>query len=366
MIELTRKRAYNFNPGPAALPLEVLAEARDNFVEYEGLGMSLMEISHRSREFERLNDETQQLMLELLELPNGYHTLFMGGGASAQFALVPLNFLRPGRTASYVITGNFAEKAFQEAGRVGQASVAASSKEQRWSCIPAPEEVACAPDAAYLHLTVNNTIEGSQYADLPDVKGVALVGDMTSCILGRRMDTSRFALIYAGAQKNLGPAGVTVVVVRDDFVQEASDEIPLIFRYKTFVANHSLYNTPPVHSIYMMNLVLKWTKRQGGVARLEEVNREKAQLVYDVIDRSGGFYRGLVEKPYRSIMNITWRMRDEALEKKFVAESEQHGFAGLAGHRSVGGLRASAYNAVPREACNALAEFMLDFQRRHG
>ena len=359
-------RIYNFNPGPAALPLDVLEEARDNFVQYQGQGISLMEMSHRGKVVEAINEEAQNLLLDLLGLVQGYHVLFMGGGASTQFALVPLNFMNQGKTAGYVLSGNFAEKAFDEAKHLGDSSVAATSKGANWSRIPAQEEIALSPDAAYLHITVNNTIEGSQYSDLPDTHGVPLIGDMTSDILSRERDMSKFALVYAGAQKNLGPAGVTAVVVQDEFLKSGADHIPTILRYATFAKNKSLYNTPPVHSIYMLNLVLQWTQRQGGVRQLERLNREKAGVIYDAIDTSGGFYQGLVEKPYRSIMNVTWRMPSVELEKRFVQESVQNGFEGLGGHRSVGGLRASAYNAVPHKACTALADFMKDFQRRNG
>ncbi|TBL81885.1 3-phosphoserine/phosphohydroxythreonine transaminase [Paenibacillus thalictri] len=359
-------RVYNFNPGPAALPLEVLEQAKEQFVAYGGEGMSLMEMSHRSGTVEQLMEETQMLLLEALALPAGYHVLFMGGGASSQFALIPMNFIGAGRPGSYVLTGSFAEKAYEEAALVGETAVAASSKAQKWAALPEQGDLSIAANSAYVHITVNNTIEGSQYRELPDTGDVPLIGDMTSDILSCRRDLSRFAMVYAGAQKNLGPAGVTAVVIRDDFAKEARSDIPVIFRYGTYVKNRSLYNTPPVHSIYMVNLVLQWVREQGGVAALEQRNRTKAKLLYDTIDASGGFYKGMVENKHRSIMNITWRMQDEALEKRFVQESEREGFAGLAGHRSVGGMRASAYNAVPLAACEALAAFMKHFQQRHG
>ncbi|MCZ8513412.1 3-phosphoserine/phosphohydroxythreonine transaminase [Paenibacillus filicis] len=363
-------RAHNFFPGPAALPLEVLEQAREELVGYRGHGMSLMEMSHRTEAYERLNEETQELLLSILGLPKGYRALFMGGGASTQFALVPLNLLGPGRKGWYAITGQFAEKAYEEARTVGDAAVVASSKAMGWSVVPSAEELKVpeseSGQVAYLHITVNNTIEGSRYPVLPEVGEVPLIGDVTSEVLSRTMDYSRFGLFYAGAQKNLGPAGVTVVVLREELLKQASTSIPTIFRYETYVKHRSLYNTPPVHSVYMLRLVLEWVQRQGGVAALERRNVEKARLLYDVMDASRGFYRGVVAQPYRSVMNITWRMADEALERMFVEASEREGFAGLAGHRSVGGLRASAYNAVPVEACRALAEFMTEFQRRHG
>lgn len=283
-----------------------------------------------------------------------------------QFAMVPLNFLQPGKPGSYVITGSFSDKAYKEAKTLGTAVVAASTKEQNFSRLPALDEIKYAPDSAYVHMTTNNTIEGSQFNEFPDTGEVPLIGDMTSGILSRPMDVSKFALFYAGAQKNLGPAGVTVAVIRDDMLERVNPNIPTILSYSTHAKNSSLYNTPPVHSIYMVNLVLKWYKQLGGIAELEKRNVEKSQLLYDVIDRSSGYYKGIVEQPYRSIMNVTWRMQDEETEKRFIAESKEHGFVGLSGHRSVGGLRASAYNAVPYEACKALADFMLDFQRRNG
>ncbi len=359
------KRAYNFNPGPAALPLEVLLEGQEQFVDYRGIGMSIMEISHRSAEYEQLNDETQSLLRELMGIPSGYQVLFLGGGASMQFAMVPLNFLVPGKVASYIVTGSFAEKALEEAGAIGETFVAASTKETNWSRLPRADEIEIHPNSAYVHMTTNNTIEGSQFTYVPDTGGVPLVADMTSHILSKPVDVTKYALIYAGAQKNLGPAGVTVVIVRDDMLDGIPKSVPKMLRYDIHAKNKSLYNTPPVHTVYMMNLVLKWVKNIGGVAELEKRNKEKAKLIYDVIDASGGFYRGVVEPEFRSLMNITWRMKDEETEKRFVQESERRGFVGLAGHRSVGGLRASAYNAVPYEACQALAEFMVDFQKKY-
>ncbi|TDG00503.1 3-phosphoserine/phosphohydroxythreonine transaminase [Paenibacillus piri] len=360
------KRAYNFNPGPAALPLEVLQQAQEQFVDYNGIGMSLMEVSHRSKEYEAVNNETQQLLLELLGINAGYQVLFMGGGASTQFATIPMNFLKPGRTAGYIITGSFSEKAYDEGRVVGEAVIAASNKEGKWRSLPKASDIIVDPNAAYVHMTTNNTIEGSQFSYIPETGGIPLIGDMTSGILSRPIDVSKYAMIYAGAQKNLGPSGVTVAVIRDDMLQEEPKHIPFIFRYTTHAKNKSLYNTPPVHSIYMMNLVLKWIKKNGGAAAMERQSIEKSKLIYDAIDTSGGFYQGNIDPDSRSIMNMTFRLPTEELEKQFVKESEQHNFVGLAGHRSVGGIRASAYIAVPYEACQALAQFMDDFQKRNG
>ncbi|MFD0681539.1 MULTISPECIES: 3-phosphoserine/phosphohydroxythreonine transaminase [unclassified Paenibacillus] len=360
------KRAYNFNPGPAALPLEVLQQAQEQFVDYNGIGMSLMEISHRSKEYEAINSETQQLLLELLGLESGYQVLFMGGGASTQFATIPLNFLKPGKVGSYIITGSFSEKAYDEGRIVGESVIAASNKEGNWRSLPKASELTIDPNSAYVHMTTNNTIEGSQFSYIPETGNIPLIGDMTSGILSRPIDAKKYAMIYAGAQKNLGPAGVTVAVISDEMLKEEPKHIPVILRYSNHAKNSSLYNTPPVHSIYMMNLVLKWIKNNGGVAAMEKKSIEKSKLVYDAIDGSGGFYTGNIDADSRSIMNMTFRLPSEELEKKFVKESEQNNFVGLAGHRSVGGIRASAYIPVPYEACKALADFMSDFQKRNG
>ncbi|SFB54064.1 phosphoserine aminotransferase apoenzyme [Cohnella sp. OV330] len=364
-------RTYNFNPGPAALPLEVLEQGRDSFVEYAGQGMSLMEMSHRSKPVERMIAETEELLLELIGLQGaGYRVLFMSGGASAQFALLAMNFLAAAKTGRYVLSGSFSEKAYEEALTVGAAEAIASGKTTGWARLPGIDEGLArfsVADTAYVHLTTNNTIEGSQFKEIPDTGGIPLIGDMTSDILSRQIEWRRFAMFYAGAQKNLGPAGVTAVVIREDLLAASAEaKIPAIFRYATYASNNSLYNTPPVHGIYMMKLMLEWTARQGGVAAMEARSAEKAALLYDAIDASGGFYAGIVERPYRSAMNATWRLPDETLEKAFVQEAQDAGFAGLAGHRSVGGIRASIYNGVPVEACSALAGFMNDFRKRRG
>lgn len=362
-------RKHNFNPGPAALPLEVLEEGQRHFVDFAGEGMSLLEMSHRSGTVERLNAEAQQLLLELLGLGKGWRVLFMGGGASLQFALVPMNLLHSGKRALYALSGSFAEKAFAEARTIGEAVAAASAKDHGWRQLPPLEELerlAADGQAAYVHMTTNNTIEGSRFERFPDTGQVPLIGDMTSDLLSRQVELSRFSLVYAGAQKNLGPAGVTVVLAREELLAAGANHIPAIMQYRTYADHQSLYNTPPVHAIYMLKLVLEWTKREGGVQEMERRNLAKAAELYAAIDESGGFYEGIVAKPDRSLVNVTWRLRDAALEQRFVQEAERNGFAGLAGHRSVGGLRASAYNAVPLAACRALADFMREFQRREG
>ncbi|MUT64372.1 3-phosphoserine/phosphohydroxythreonine transaminase [Paenibacillus sp. NEAU-GSW1] len=361
------KRAFNFNAGPAALPLEVLQQAQEQFVEYGGAGMSIMEMSHRSALYENVNNETQALMRELFGIPDNYKVLFLQGGASQQFAMIPMNFLREGRPGAYVMTGNWADKAIKEAKLIGETVVAASTENDNFMRMPSQNEIVVPDNAAYLHLTSNETIGGTQFAEYPTIGGsVPVIADMSSDILARPVDVSQFGMIYAGAQKNLGPSGVTVVIIRDDLVAESPKSIPAIFRYDTHAKNSSLYNTPPSFSVYMVNLVLKWIQAKGGVAHMEQFNRDKTKLIYDQIDQSGGFYIGCAQPGSRSTMNITFRIHSEELEKQFIKESEQQGFVGLKGHRDVGGLRASTYNAVPLESCKALAEFMADFQKRNG
>lgn len=359
-------RAYNFNAGPSALPLEVLERAREELVDFRGNGMSILEMSHRSKVYEEVHNEAASLLRELLGVPDGYHILFLQGGASLQFSMVPMNFLSRGRAAGYVLTGNWAEKAWKEAQVLGETFVAASTKEENYRRIPSLEEIRFGPDAAYLHITSNNTIFGTQWKEFPDTGEVPLIADMSSDILSRPVDVNQFALIYAGAQKNLGPAGVTVVIVREDLVERGPKDIPTMLQYRTHAKNNSLYNTPPVFAIYMMGLVLRWAKEQGGVAELERRNREKAQLIYEVIDRYPDFYLGHAEPGSRSAMNITFRLPTPELEQQFLEEAKREGFVGLNGHRSVGGCRASLYNAVPLESCRALREYMLEFLRKRG
>jgi phosphoserine aminotransferase len=360
------KRAHNFNAGPAALPLEVLEQAQAEFVDFRGIGMSIMEISHRSKEYEQVHNETQALFKQLLNLPDSYKVLFMQGGATLQFSMVPMNCLKPGTTGNYVATGAWADKAMKEAKKVGAIHTAASGQASNFTKIPAPNEISLTPDAAYLHITTNETIAGSQFQQFPDTGSVPLIADMSSDMLSRPFDASQFALIYAGAQKNLGPSGVTVVLMREDMAVESPSNLPIMLKYDTYFGQNSLYNTPPVYSIYMMNLVLQWIAKNGGLAAIERKNKEKAQVIYDAIDHSGGFFEGMIDPASRSLMNITFKLHDEQLEGKFIKESEAQGFVGLKGHRSVGHMRASTYNAVPHESCKALADFMADFKRRNG
>ncbi|RUT29196.1 3-phosphoserine/phosphohydroxythreonine transaminase [Paenibacillus zeisoli] len=360
------KRAYNFNAGPAAVPLEVLGRAQAEFVDYQDNGMSIMEMSHRGAVYEGVHNEAQSRLLNLLGNPEGYKVLFLQGGASTQFAMLPMNLLAEGQTAGYVKTGSWANKAISEAKLVGDTFIAASSEDNQYKSVPNLANLQLPENAAYLHLTSNETIEGTQFQEFPDTGNVPLIADMSSDILSRQLDVKNFGMIYAGAQKNLGPSGVTVVIAREELIQNSPKHIPTVFRYDTHTKNNSLYNTPPSFSIYMVNQVLKWIEEQGSLAGIEAKNREKAQLLYNAIDNSGGFFRGFADTDSRSNMNVTFRMASEDLEKQFVKASEQEGFVGLKGHRSVGGLRASIYNAVPYEHIKALVDFMGEFQRKNG
>ena len=360
------ERVYNFNPGPATLPLEVLQQAQQELLNFKNTGMSILEISHRGKEYEELQNETESLLKELLNAPSDYRVLFMGAGASAQFALLAMNFLKPGSEADYLLTGNFAEKAYEEASRIGKTNIAVSTKSTNYDRIPQVSEIKLSKAPAYVHLTSNNTIYGTQWQSMPDLKGVTLVGDMSSDILSRPVDVSKFGLIYAGAQKNLGPAGVTIVLVSSEMLAKANPDLPVIFQYGTYAKNNSLYNTPPTFAVYIVNLVLKWVKNNGGVAGMEKNNRTKAGYIYEAIDNSNGFYKGHAQKDSRSLMNVTFTLPNEDLEKAFVSEAKQASLIGVKGHRSVGGMRASIYNAMPLEGCKVLADLMQDFAKRNG
>jgi phosphoserine aminotransferase len=356
----------NFNAGPSMLPPPVLEQTQAELRDYQGRGLSIMEMSHRSKEYEAVNAQAEATFKRLLGVGDGYRVLFLQGGACTQFAMVPMNFLAPGATADYLVTGAWAEKAIEEAAALGQARTAASTRADGYRRVPRPDEIDLGPSPAYVHLTSNETIQGIQWQAFPDVGGRPLVADMSSDILSRPFDAGRFALIYAGAQKNLGPAGVTAVLLRESWLAGANKGVPTMLRYATHVKNSSLYNTPPTFGVYVLNLVLQWIDRAGGAAGMAERNARKAGLVYGAIDVSGGFYRGHAEPGSRSLMNVTFRLPTEALEKQFLAEAGAAGMAGLAGHRSVGGVRASLYNAVPVEACQALASFMRDFAGKNG
>lgn len=357
---------YNFNAGPAALPRTVLETVQRDLLDYEGCGISVMEMSHRSKEYMAINDEAQALVRELLAVPAGYSVLFLQGGASTQFATVPMNFLAKGMTSDYIVTGSWGEKALEEAGKVGQAHVAATTKADKYRRVPRADEIHLSPSPAYVHLTSNETIQGNQWPTLPTFGDLPLVADMSSDFMSRPVDVQPFGLIYAGAQKNVGPAGVTVVIVRDEWLSRVPATLPTMLRYDIHAKNSSLYNTPPTFAVYVMSLVLRWLRDGGGLEAVAERNERKAALIYDAIDTSGGFYRGHAEPDSRSTMNITYRLPSEELEKAFVREAKGEGFIGLAGHRSVGGIRASTYNAMTLDGCQALAGFMREFLRTHG
>lgn len=360
------KRAYNFNAGPAALPLEVLERAQAEFVDFRESGMSIMEMSHRGPVYESVHTEAQERLLALLGNPTGYKVLFLQGGASTQFAMVPMNFLGQGQQANYVLTGSWADKALKEAKLIGETHIAASSEADNFMSLPKLEDISLSENPAYLHMTSNETIGGTQFKQFPDTGSLPLICDMSSDILSRPFDLNQFSMIYAGAQKNLGPSGVTVVVAREDMIASSPKHLPTMLRYSTHTSNDSLYNTPPSFGVYMINEVLKWIQERGGLEGIQSLNREKAGLLYNTIDASGGFYRGCVDTESRSDMNVTFRLASEELEKAFIKASEQEGFVGLKGHRSVGGLRASIYNAVPLESCKALVDFMGHFKQTHG
>jgi phosphoserine aminotransferase len=344
----------------------VLERAQSELLDYQGRGMSILEMSHRSKEYEAINQRAEARFKALLGLGDDYRVLFMQGGASAQFALLALNFLLPGSTGNYLLTGSWGEKAVEEAQRVGQTHVAASTAAGGYRTLPALDDIQISEHPAYIHLTSNETIQGVQWSTLPSLQGAPLIADMSSDILSRPFDASRFALIYAGAQKNIGPAGVTAVVIQQSFAAAARPDLPAILSYQTFLKHSSLYNTPPVYAVYMLDLVLEWIEQFGGLTAMAERNHAKAALIYGAIDGSDGFYRGHAEPGGRSEMNITFRLPTAELEKQFVAAAQSHGMVGLAGHRSVGGVRASIYNALEPSSCSALAQFMREFVRTHG
>ncbi|MFZ5639465.1 MAG: 3-phosphoserine/phosphohydroxythreonine transaminase [Bacillota bacterium] len=360
------ERVFNFNPGPAMLPLSILEEAQKELLNYKGTGMSVVEISHRSKQFEEIILGAEALLKELLNVPDNYRVLFIGMGATGQFDMVPMNYLTEGKIANYIVTGSFANKAYKEAVKVGETHVAGSTKDDNFNRIVRPDEIKLSENPAYVHITSNNTIFGTQWKEFPDFGDVPLVADMSSDILSKRFDVSKFALIYAGAQKNLGPAGAAVVIIRDDMIEKSNQALPTMLRYDTYAKNNSLYNTPASFTIYMIKLMLEWVKNNGGLPAMEKHNETKAALVYDTIDASNGFYKGHARKDSRSLMNITFRLPNEDLEKEFVAEAAKVGLSGLKGHREVGGIRASIYNAMPQEGCRKLAEFMKEFQAQKG
>lgn len=358
-------RIFNFNAGPAALPLPVLQTIQEELLDFKGSGTSVLEITHRGKLFEGVLDDAVARIKRLLKLDDRYHVLFLQGGASMQFCMIPMNLAIPGKPAAYVDTGTWAANAIKEARIQGKdVLVAASSKDKGYTCIP--DAVPVSPDASYLHLTSNNTIEGTQYERFPDAGGVPILCDMSSDILSRAFDPEPFGLIYAGAQKNAGPAGVTLVILREDLLERVPKELPTMLKYTTFTGSNSLFNTPPVFAIYVMQLVARWLEEEvGGVEKMEAVNRKKAETIYGFLD-SQEFFRGTAEPGSRSLMNVTFRLPAPELEARFVKEATEQGLGGLKGHRSVGGCRASIYNALGVDAADALVEFMKDFLKKNG
>jgi len=358
-------RIYNFNPGPAALPLSVLEEIQQNLLDFQGSGMSITEISHRSREFDDVINDAVARAKRLLGLDDNFEVLFIQGGASLQFCMIPMNFLPPGKSADYVDTGTWSTKAIKEAELQGKSiAVVASSEDKNYTYIP--KNISFNADAAFVHLTSNNTIKGTQWAEFPDTNGVPIICDMSSDIMSRPLDVNRFGMIYAGAQKNVGPAGVCLVIIRKDLLDRIPDTVPTMLKYSTFAAKNSLYNTPPCFAVYTVQLVLKWLEETiGGLEKMAAINQDKAQLLYGFMD-SGDFYRATAEADSRSLMNVTFRLPNEDLEQQFVQQALANGLGGLKGHRSVGGCRASIYNAITLEAVQALVDFMKSFAQKNG
>ncbi len=361
----TIHRIHNFAAGPAVLPLTVLEQIQRDLIALPGIGMSILEISHRSKPFEAIIEKAEADIRTLAGIPSDYSVLFLQGGASTQFSMVPMNLLTAGATADYIDTGSWAEKAIKEAKKVGAVNVVGSTKADHYSRIPAQSELALTKGAAYVHMTSNNTIEGTEFKRLPDVGEAPLVNDTSSDMFSRPIDVSRHALIYAGAQKNMGPAGVTVVIIREDMLARSQKTLPTMLNYAVHAENKSLYNTPPAFAVYALGLVMHWLLEQGGLPAIAVVNERKARKLYAEIDRTG-FYRGTAQKESRSLMNVTFRLATEDLEARFVKESEAAGLDGLKGHRAVGGMRASIYNAFPEAGVDALVSFMQEFERKNG
>jgi phosphoserine aminotransferase len=362
---MKENRIFNFNAGPAALPLEVLEEIKDSFLDFGGSGMSITEISHRSALFDDVINDAVSRTRRLLQLDDRFHVLFIQGGASLQFCMIPMNLLGDGDSADYVNTGTWSTKAIKEAEILGKTiDVVASSEDKNFSYIP--KNISFNGNAAYVHITTNNTIKGTQWASFPETGGVPFIADMSSDIMSRPFDADKFGLIYAGAQKNIGPAGVCMVIIRDDMLKRVPDALPSMLKYTTYASKNSMFNTPPCFAIYMIQLVMKWLEeRVGGLEKMEKINQEKAAMLYDAIDASS-FYQGTAEADSRSLMNVTFRLPDEALEKQFVGQALKNGMGGLKGHRSVGGCRASIYNATPLAAIEALVDFMKYFEQKNG
>ena len=359
------ERIYNFSAGPAVLPLEVLEKAQSELLSLNGIGMSVMEISHRSKHFAPVLEGAENGIRELLNVPENYRILFLQGGASLQFSMIPLNFLGKNETADYIVTGAWGVKAVKEAQKCGNVNTIYSTADSGFKSVPSPDELNFSRDANYIHYTSNETIEGVEFKYDLDGKGIPVVCDASSNILSKPIDIEKYALIYAGAQKNIGPSGVTLVIIRDDLLEKVPENQHSMLDYRAIANNDSMLNTPNTWGIYLINLVCEWLKEKGGVPAMAKINREKANILYDAIDSSDGFYSGHAEKQARSLMNVTFRLPSEDLEKQFAAEATANGFDGLKGHRSVGGIRASIYNAFPKEGVEALVDFMKDFTNKN-
>lgn len=358
-------RVFNFSPGPAVLPQPVLEQARDEMLDWHGSGMSVMEMSHRGKEFIAIAAGAEADLRELLAIPAGYKVLFLQGGATAQFAMVPMNLLRGEKSADYIHTGEWAKKAIGEAKKFCGVNIAASSEDRNFTYVPKQAAWKSNANAAYVHITSNETIGGIEYHWIPDTKGIPLVADMSSHILSRPVDISKYGVIYAGAQKNIGPAGLAIVIVREDLIGQTLPGTPAMLDYKIHADNESMYNTPPTYGLYIAGLVFQWLKKNGGLAAMQKVNNEKAGLIYDILDHSS-FYSSPVAKEDRSLMNVPFRLKSESLDEEFLKQAKSHGMIQLKGHRSVGGMRASIYNAMPIEGVRALVGFMRDFEKRNG
>lgn len=354
-------RVYNFSAGPSMLPEEVLKIAAEQMLDYEGTGESVMEMSHRSKEYDAIIKQAEADLREVMNIPDNYEVLFLQGGASTQFAMIPLNFMTKNKKADYVITGQWANNAYKEALKYGNARAVASSADKTYSYIPKVEKADFDPEADYVHICFNNTIYGTKWQEIPETGDVPLIADISSCILSEPIDVSKFGMLYAGAQKNVAPAGLTIVIVRKDLLGNAMDITPTMLNYVTHSENESMFNTPPCYAIYVAGLVLKWIKKLGGLEKMAELNKKKAALLYDFLDNSK-LFKGTVVKEDRSLMNVPFITGNEELDAKFVKESKAAGFINLKGHRSVGGMRASIYNAMPYEGVEALVEFMKKFE----
>ncbi len=358
-------RVYNFSAGPSMLPLEVLETAANEMTEYGNSGQSVMEMSHRSKEYDAIIKTAEADLREIMNIPDNYEVLFLQGGASTQFAMVPMNLMNKNKKADFVVTGQWANKAYKEAARYGEAKVIASSADKTYSYIPKLDKETFTKDADYFHICFNNTIYGTKWTELPDTGDVPLVADISSCILSEPIDVSKFGLLYAGAQKNVAPAGLTIVIVRKDLLGNAMDITPTMLNYVTHAENDSMFNTPPCYTIYIAGLVFKWIKKMGGLEKIKEINVKKAEILYNFLDNSKMF-KGTVVKEDRSLMNVPFVTGNEELDAKFVKEAKEAGFVNLKGHRSVGGMRASIYNAMPTEGVEKLVEFMAKFERENG